>query len=275
MNESRYSRNEGLFGKDGQTRIADTAVAVAGTGGLGMHVVQQLAYLGTTRFAGIDADIVTESSLNRLIGATDDDARVGMKKVAIAERLVRAINPVAQFHGHDGKLEEATSYELFREADVIFGCLDEDSARLKLNRIAAELDKPYFDLATDIGDDGEWWGGHVVLSDGSQCLVCLGVLDLEELARAGMSPEQLDAQDRIYGVNQSALAQTGPMVVSINGVVASIAVTEFMALVTGIRDPKKHLRYRADQQVIRASADEPSSGCYFCEGIRQERRREG
>lgn len=271
MSESRYSRNEGLFGKDGQQRITETAVAVAGTGGLGMPVVQQLAYLGTSRFAGIDSDIVTESSLNRLVGATEDDARAGIKKVAVAERLVRAVNPGVRFLAHDGKLEDPAAYELFRAVDVIFGCLDDDHARLKLNRIAAELDKPYFDLATDIGEDGEWWGGHVVLSDGSQCLVCLGVLDLEELARAAMSPEQIDAQDRIYGVSEAALARTGPMVVSINGAVASIAVTEFMAFVTGIREPKKHLRYRADQQVIRASADEPSPGCYFCDGVRTSR----
>jgi molybdopterin-synthase adenylyltransferase len=271
MSDSRYSRNEGLFGKEGQQRITETAVAVAGTGGLGMPVIQQLAYLGTSRFAGIDPDIVTESSLNRLVGATDDDVQVGNKKVAVAERLVREVNPGAQFHAYDGNLEEPAAYELFRAADVIFGCLDDDHARLKLNRIAAELDKPYFDLATDIGEDGEWWGGHVVLSDGSQCLVCLGVLDLDELARADMSSEQIDAHDRIYGVNEAALAGTGPMVVSINGGVASIAVTEFMALVTGIREPKKHLRYRADQQVIRASGDEPSPGCYFCEGVRTKR----
>lgn len=271
MTDSRYSRNEGLFGKEGQQRITETAVAVAGTGGLGMPVIQQLAYLGTSCFAGIDPDIVTESSLNRLVGATDDDVQAGNKKVAVAERLVREVNPGAQFHAHDGNLDDPAAYDLFQAADVIFGCLDDDHARLKLNRIAAELDKPYFDLATDIGDDGEWWGGHVVLSDGSQCLVCLGVLDLDELARAAMSPGQIDAHDRVYGVAEAALARTGPMVVSINGAVASVAVTEFMAFVTGIREPKKHLRYRADQQAIRASADEPSPGCYFCEGVRRNR----
>lgn len=271
MSELRYSRNEGLFGKEGQARIADTAVAIAGMGGLGMQVAQQLTYLGTERFAGIDSDIVTDSSLNRLVGASEEDAKVGVKKVAVAQRLVRAVNSAADFKSHEGGLEDSHAYDLFGTSDVIFGCLDDDHARLKLNRIAAELDKPYFDLATDIGDDGEWWGGHVVLSDGSQCLVCLGVLDLQHLARANMSPEQVETHNRIYGITESALAGTGPMVVSINGAIASIAVTEFIAFVTGIREPKKHLRYRADQQIIRSSADEPSPGCYFCEGVRTKR----
>jgi molybdopterin/thiamine biosynthesis adenylyltransferase len=46
MDESRYSRNIALFGEEGQRKIAATAVAVVGLGGLGSHVAQQLAYLG-------------------------------------------------------------------------------------------------------------------------------------------------------------------------------------------------------------------------------------
>jgi molybdopterin-synthase adenylyltransferase len=66
------------------------------------------------------------------------------------------------------------------------------------------------------------------------------------MARDSMSPEQRAADDEIYGIHLAALDRTGPAVVSINGVVASIAVTEFMVLVTGIREPITHLRYRGD-----------------------------
>jgi tRNA A37 threonylcarbamoyladenosine dehydratase len=63
--EDRYIRNEGLFGAEGQAKIAGTKVTMAGMGGLGSHVAQQLAYLGVRMFALIDFDIVTESSMNR------------------------------------------------------------------------------------------------------------------------------------------------------------------------------------------------------------------
>jgi hypothetical protein len=98
-------------------------------------------------------------------------------------------------------------------------------------------------------------------------MTCLGLLDQQEMARDSMSPDQRDAHDRIYGITRTALENTGPMVVSINGAVASIAVIEFMALVTGLREPVAHLNYLAHQQVIRRSIDHPEPGCYYCTGI--------
>lgn len=57
------------------------------------------------------------------------------------------------------------------------------------------------------------------------------------------------------------------MVVSVNGVVASLAVTEFMAFVTGMRAPAPHLIYRGEVPVVRRVVDEPETDCYFCTGI--------
>src|SRR5438128_2649149 len=63
--DGRYSRNEELFGAEGQAKIARTKVTIVGLGGLGSQVGQQLVYLGVRSFALIDFDIVTDSSLNR------------------------------------------------------------------------------------------------------------------------------------------------------------------------------------------------------------------
>lgn len=87
------------------------------------------------------------------------------------------------------------------------------------------------------------------------------------MTRDSMTPEQRAADARIYGVMRDALAGTGPMVVSVNGAVASIAVTEFMVYVTGLRQPAAQLTYRADQQAIRRSLDPPEEGCYYCTGL--------
>jgi hypothetical protein len=67
-----------------------------------------------------------------------------------------------------------------------------------------------------------------------------------------------------YGVDRTALDWPGPAVVSINGVVTSIAVTEFMVLVTGIREPVAHLRYRGDLTQLTKSLDPPHAGCWYC-----------
>ncbi len=73
MKEMRYSRNEGLFGAEGQRLIGETKVTIVGLGGLGCHIAQQTAYLGVVDYRLVDGDHVTESSLNRLVGARPDD----------------------------------------------------------------------------------------------------------------------------------------------------------------------------------------------------------
>jgi hypothetical protein len=265
----RYSRNEALFGAEGQRKIAQTKVAIVGLGGLGSHVAQQLAYLGVTDYALVDPDIVTDSSLNRLVGAIDADVAEEMQKILVTERMIKAVKPDATVKTFDGKVDTIGAEPLIARADVVFGCLDRDRARLQLTEICARHAKPYFDLASDTGGEGDelWYGGRVVFCDGTRCLVCLQLLDQEQMARDSMTPEQREADARIYGVERGALAGMGPMVVSVNGAVASIAVTECMVYVTGLREPAGQLTYRGDQQVIRRSLDVPEEGCYYCAGL--------
>ncbi len=60
------------------------------------------------------------------------------------------------------------------------------------------------------------------------------------------------------------LAGTGPAVVSLNGVVASLGVTEFMVHVTGLREPASQLIYRGELGIVTKSVDQPQPGCYYC-----------
>lgn len=269
MSAERYSRNEALFGAEGQRKIAQTKVAIVGLGGLGSHVAQQLAYLGVADYALVDFDIVTDSSLNRLVGAVDADVAAQTKKIVVAERTIKAVKPDATVKAFDGKIDAGEVEPLIAQADVVFGCLDRDLPRLQLTDLCARHAKSYFDLASDTGGEQDelWYGGRVVFCDGTRCLVCLQLLDQEQIARDSMTPEQRETDARIYGVDRGVLAGTGPMVVSVNGALASIAVTEFMVYVTGLREPAGQLTYRGDQQVIRRSLDLPEEGCYYCTGL--------
>lgn len=266
----RYSRNEALFGAAGQAKIASTRVAIVGLGGLGSHVAQQLVYLGVLDYALIDFDVITESSLNRVVWAVPADVTAGTKKVAVAERAIKAVQPESRVGVLDGRLSDDSAKKAISAADVVFGCLDRDIHRLELLDLTSRYARPYFDLATDvIGTGGELaYGGRVVLGDGSRCLVCLAdLLNQEAIALDRMNPDIRDADRRIYGVDREDLAGTGPAVVSVNGVVASLAVTEFMVLVTGLRDPAGQLTYRADRGTVSRSNDQPAPGCYYCSGL--------
>jgi molybdopterin/thiamine biosynthesis adenylyltransferase len=182
MVDSRYSRNEALFGAEGQEKIAATKVAIIGVGGLGSHVAQQLAYLGVERQTPVDFDIVTSSSMNRLVGAVDTDVAAKTKKVIVAKRMIEAINPSATVEPADVKIDTPVAEAAIAGADVVFGCLDRDLPRLKLTELCSRYAKPLFDLASDTGgeEDDIWYGGRVVFANGAGCLVCRNLLDQQD-----------------------------------------------------------------------------------------------
>jgi molybdopterin-synthase adenylyltransferase len=260
--EQRYSRHIGLFGEQGQRRIGESAVAVVGLGGLGSHVVQQLAYLGVGRFSLVDGDTVDPSNLNRLIGATEED--VGLPKAGVAKRQIEAIQPGTKVRAYERHFDPGEDVAWLGECDALFGCLDDDGPRLELVRAASALALPYVDLASDVAPSGEFGGRIVFAKDGERCLSCLGELDQHALARAQMTPEQRAADDEIYGVDRDALGETGPSVVSVNGVVASLAVTEFFAWLTGMREPRGYLTYRGDLATVGSRADAERDYCHYC-----------
>ena len=74
-------------------------------------------------------------------------------------------------------------------------------------------------------------------------------------------------EEAIYGVPKNLL-QTGPAVVSINGIVASLAVTEFMVSVVKLRRPNRLLYYHGHRGIVTISSDKPYSDCYYCNYIR-------
>ena len=50
----RFDRNLRFFGEEGQRVLRETHVAIVGVGGLGTHVVQQLALLGVGELYLVD-----------------------------------------------------------------------------------------------------------------------------------------------------------------------------------------------------------------------------
>lgn len=262
----RYDRNIRLFGADGQSRIKAARVGVAGLGGLGCRMVLDLGYLGVTRYVLVDGDRASSHSLNRLITAHPDD--VGQYKTDLAERLIRAINPAAEVINIRQHLPHPDALDALGQVDLIFGGLDNDAPRLHLTDLASQHRIVYIDAATDTHADAGAlaYGGRVVVAGlGPGCLFCLGHLDQRQIRQATMTDEERTADATIYGVPADALDGTGPSVVTINGVVASLATTEAMVYVTGLRAPNKQLTYRADHGSVRINLDPPVlPACPYC-----------
>jgi len=268
MDQDRFDRQIRLFGRAGQERIADSYVTIVGAGGTGGHAGQQLTYLGVRKFGIIDADHTTKTSRNRLIGMRPGDAAAATPKVTIAERMIREIDPDVEINVvHDSFVSAAGAEELTKATDI-FGCIDREGARLLLNEFACAYDKPYFDVATDtdvVGGKVSFGGRLMVRTGGDACLYCMDLLDRQAVRRDLSSPERREEEDNMYGVNRDALGETGPSVVSLNGLIVSLAVTEFMVWKTGVpRLPKRLLRYDGVRGIVNEPKDPPQLDCPYC-----------
>lgn len=266
----RTDRNVRFFGKDGQERLRDAKVAVVGAGGLGSHVCQQLAYLGVGEIRPIDYEELDVTNLNRYVTAHADDPVPGSRKVDLCERLIQRIDPAIVVRKVHAPLRSAEAFEAIQTADYVFGCLDNEGSRLILTELCSAYVRPYFDLATEIipGDEPIYGGRVCVTWDGNGCLVCLDEIDIHEAQHDLANSAARRDVHAIYGMVAEELDSKGPSVVSINGVIASLGVTEFMLMATGIREPRRLLTYRGHLGIVAASADRPNQDCYYCRGVR-------
>lgn len=234
-------------------------------GGLGSHLAQQLAYLGIGRYTLVDHDRVGESNLNRLIGATTAD--IGTPKTLVARRLIQAILPSANVDIIDHAIPHEDITAAIADCDAVVAGLDKETPRLVLTETCSRLGVPYIDLASDVDDTLTpiVYGGRIVVAGPTLgCLSCLGLLDQEELAREAMSPTQQQVHQKIYGIDRETLHGTGPSVVTINGVVASLAATELMCMITRLRRPAKHLEYRGNRGLVFQPVAAPPRRCPYC-----------
>jgi len=152
----------------------------------------------------------------------------------------------------------------------VFGCLDLEGARLVLNDVCTAYGQSYVDLASDVipGEVLEYGGRICVSMNGDGCIQCLGLLDTKPVGKDLAGDIERRNRKEIYGVDAELLGQGGPLVVSKNGIIASLAVTEFMVAITGLRDPQRVLTYRRSSGKVFASTDQPFIDCFYCNGRR-------
>jgi hypothetical protein len=216
MNE-RYER-QSFLGSQSDRILGGCAVTIVGLGGGGSHIAQQLGHLGVGNFLLIDPDRVEESNLNRLIGATAEDAARRTQKTLVASRLINGIDPLARAERLDGKWQEF--HQFLRGSDIIFGCVDTYRDRYELEITARRYLVPYIDIGMNVHEieGGFSVSGQVILSmPGCLCMRCLGFLRDDLLAR----------EEENYGA-----AGGRPQVVWANGALASAAVAVFTQLFT-------------------------------------------
>ena len=230
-----FDRQVPWFSATGQIALGRIRVGIVGLGGTGSLVAQQLAYLGVRDFLLIDHDHADLSNLNRLVTARAVDG--GMLKTTLAKRTISEIAPDSITRLVDADIQSPTAIDSLRGADVIFGCVDNDGARLVLNELAVAYEVPYFDLGVGIttapGGVTEAGGRVAVVANHGPCLNCMQELDMSEASyHLASEPEQRVALRRGYVQDVAA-----PAVISLNAAIAAAAINEFATWFSGIRAP--------------------------------------
>lgn len=268
MNDNRFDRNERLFGKDGQDKLRATRILIAGAGGLGSHVAAQTALLGVGKIDVADKEELSLSNRNRYIGAWHNDPIPGSTKVELAKRHINLIDPDIEVVAINDDILSSTVLGAIQRADYVLGCVDNDGVRFFLNEACLAYEKPLIDLASDVPEAGVF-GGHIAIVSGEHgCLHCRDLLDEKEVRQFLSSAELLENEAAVYGIDASNLSETGPSVVSINGVVASLGVTAFMAMATGMKLPYSFLTYRGDLGRVSRQMSETRRDCYYCSVVK-------
>ncbi len=267
MLPDRYDRNIRLIGEVGQRRLWSAAVAVIGVGGLGSALSQHLALMGVGSVSLADDQELDDTNRNRFVGARHDDPVPGSPKVDIIKRHIGEINPDIKVTALKAGLVTPPVFEVVKRVDWVFGCFDDDGPRFILNELCAAYAKPYIDLASDIKKGVEYGGRVCIAVNGEGCVHCLEQLDPEAVRRYLSSEEEQEIQAAIYGVPREALGETGPAVSPVNGVIASLAATEFMLAVSGASKPRRFLNYVGHLPRV-TTKRKPNTECYYCGRIR-------
>lgn len=265
--EAWFARQVLALGARGQGELRRLRVAVVGLGGIGSLVSLQLAHLGVGELILLDGDRIEPSNLSRIAGALTSD--VGSYKVDVAARyaealgLVGKVEPHREFVGldHEG---------LLASCDVVVSCVDRQTPRAMLNRLAYRWLVPVIDLGTVfrvnaagtiIADAGR----VVTIGPGRPCLGCWGHLDPHALRIESLS--EADRENEVRAGYIEGADELQPSVVAFNTFVAGAGIAELLRLVTafaGADSPPLRLAFSFTEGTVRRNSLSGNPHCEIC-----------
>ncbi len=163
----RFVRQIPLIGEDGQRRLAESTVFIAGAGGLGSPVSLYLAEAGVGEIRIADLDVVEASNLNRQI--LHPASRLGMLKAESAAKTLSAFNPECRIMAFAERIDAASVYRMAEGADLIIDCMDNFETRYVLNEASQKLNIPLLHGAVS-GYSGQL---TLVIPGETPCLSCV------------------------------------------------------------------------------------------------------
>lgn len=260
------SRQLQIWGEECQRKIHGVTAGIVGLGGTGSVLLQMLVRVGVGKFVLCDPDVIEPSNLSRMPYAFESDE--GRKKVRAASGYVKKAMRDATVKAVDKRVQDVR--ESFRACDVLFGCVDNDGARLALNEISLKYFIPYIDTGTEIFVDGgkvREMGGQVrvVVPGVTGCLECAEAIDHEQAAAGLLSPDDDSVRGKAGYIRGAGLTPA-PAVITLNTIIASMAAQEFVDMMA-CRDRdavENYYLYDATVPRIERFSAVRNPGCAMC-----------
>jgi tRNA A37 threonylcarbamoyladenosine dehydratase len=165
---SWYERTELLLGKENLEKLRNSKVLVCGLGGVGGAAAEQLVRAGVGNICIVDADVVSETNINRQIIATHKN--IGNPKTqAFRERLL-AINPDLKLSEKNVYLKDELLVDTLKmDWDFVVDAIDTFSPKLNLIRICHQNKIPF---VSSMGAGGKIDPQAIKIADISKSFNC-------------------------------------------------------------------------------------------------------
>jgi len=183
---ARYDRQIMVrgFGVEGQEKLKQARIFIAGAGGLGSAAATYLTAAGVGMIRVVDHDMVELSNLNRQVLHWDED--IGKKKVDSATEKLKRLNQEVEVEAIAEMVTEANISQLVAGFDLIVDAMDNLPTRYLLNKVALEKNIPLFHGAV-YGFEGR---AMTIIPGETACLRCVyrGVIPGEKFPVIGVTP---------------------------------------------------------------------------------------
>ena len=139
--EARYARNIPALTEAECLFLRTKRILVAGCGGLGGHIVDQLSRIGVGYLRVVDGDVFEASNLNRQL--LSSVPMLGVSKAGAAAEHIARVNPEIMADAAEVFLAEDNVKELIADCDVVMDALDNISSRKILASTCSSAGIPY------------------------------------------------------------------------------------------------------------------------------------
>lgn len=138
--DPRYERNIPALTEEECLALQKKRVLVVGCGGLGGHIIDQLARIGVGSLRVVDGDVFEPSNLNRQLFS--EIPVLGQNKARVAADRVVRINPEITIDAVEAFLTEDNASTLLQDCDIVVDALDNIPGRRLLAAACEEAGLP-------------------------------------------------------------------------------------------------------------------------------------